>query len=373
MASPDQSFTLFLQLIYRKMIVLYTNPLYNHRQEMKNQGKKQVKVKTKIKNKQLNVQIKLDKSMEIAKREIDILSVRGSGLMSLKRVYKAELDYIGPQGIPLLQYLKQPIVQNDFYLLMKQIADLTYNIENEKLFLKNLLLDLRYVYVNPMTKELRFIYLPVISEFRRADITGFMEAIVYQGNYQDTNTEFLVQYMTFLRGMGEYSARAVQEYLSDKCSSSGISVTSVNGNYEEGTSVLAATVPFPEENDMGTTVLTMPDDMDGISDRMPDSGYVDVHFPYFIRMSTNEKIIIDKDVFVLGKAQNNVDYTISDNTAISRIHAGIITKSSHYFAVDHNSTNKTYVDGAVLPPETETELMDGSLLKLANEEFEFHV
>lgn len=93
--------------------------------------------------------------------------------------------------------------------------------------------------------------------------------------------------------------------------------------------------------------------------------------PYLIRTKNNEKIPLDKPVFRIGKEKSYVDYFIGDNTAISRSHANIITKGGEYFVVDTNSTNHTYVNGAMIQSNAETKISGGSRICLANEEFEF--
>lgn len=92
---------------------------------------------------------------------------------------------------------------------------------------------------------------------------------------------------------------------------------------------------------------------------------------YLIRTKNNEKILVDKPVFRIGKEKSYVDYFISDNTAISRSHANIVTKDGKYYIVDTNSTNHTYVNNTMLQSNVETELTSGTRIKLANEEFEF--
>ena len=95
--------------------------------------------------------------------------------------------------------------------------------------------------------------------------------------------------------------------------------------------------------------------------------------PYLIRKKTGERIQIDKPVFRLGKENSYVDYFIGDNSAISRSHANIITKENKYYIIDTNSTNHTFIEGQMIPPNRETEITSGQMIKLANEEFEFHI
>lgn len=95
--------------------------------------------------------------------------------------------------------------------------------------------------------------------------------------------------------------------------------------------------------------------------------------PYLVRAKNNEKILLDKPVFRIGKERSYVDYFIGDNTAISRSHANIVTRDGEYFVVDTNSTNHTYLNGAMLQSNVETKITHGAKVKLANEEFEFRL
>lgn len=96
-------------------------------------------------------------------------------------------------------------------------------------------------------------------------------------------------------------------------------------------------------------------------------------FPYLIREKNQEKILVDKPSFRIGKERRYCDYFVADNNAVSRSHADILTKAGRYYIVDNNSTNKTYVDGRVVPVQKEVEIFSGTKLKLANEEFVFYI
>lgn len=95
--------------------------------------------------------------------------------------------------------------------------------------------------------------------------------------------------------------------------------------------------------------------------------------PHLIRAKNNEKILLDKPVFRIGKEKSYVDYFIGDNTAISRSHANIISRNGEYFVVDTNSTNHTYVNGGMLQSNVETKISHGTKIRLANEDFEFKI
>lgn len=95
--------------------------------------------------------------------------------------------------------------------------------------------------------------------------------------------------------------------------------------------------------------------------------------PFLVRVKNGVAIAIDKPVFRIGKEKNYVDYFISDNTAISRSHANIVIREGRYWVVDTNSTNHTYVNEQMIASNTETEIVNGSRIKFADEEFEFKI
>ena len=95
--------------------------------------------------------------------------------------------------------------------------------------------------------------------------------------------------------------------------------------------------------------------------------------PYLIRVSTEERIMLNKAIFKIGKATRGVDYTIGGNGAISRQHAFIIQKDGVCYIKDNKSTNHTYVNGKRVEDGVEEILTHDSLVRLADEEFTFKI
>lgn len=91
---------------------------------------------------------------------------------------------------------------------------------------------------------------------------------------------------------------------------------------------------------------------------------------YIVRMDTNERIDIDKEVFIIGKSVK-ADYQLHGNEAISRKHVQIVQKEGHYYLIDLNSLNHTYVNGQeLLEPAT---MESGMKFKMADEMFCFYI
>lgn len=84
------------------------------------------------------------------------------------------------------------------------------------------------------------------------------------------------------------------------------------------------------------------------------------------------KIAIVKFPFRLGKMDGVTDYRIFSNK-VSRKHADILKEQEKYYIVDLGSTNGTFLDGKRIQPGVKEELVDGSHLKFADEEFTFNI
>lgn len=89
------------------------------------------------------------------------------------------------------------------------------------------------------------------------------------------------------------------------------------------------------------------------------------------RIKTNETVDIVKQLFRVGKERNKVDFCITNNNSVSRIHADIVFKNGQYYIIDNNSTNYTFLNGQMVPAKQEVALSDGDRIKFAEEEFVF--
>ncbi|WP_042462796.1 FHA domain-containing protein [Neobacillus dielmonensis] len=133
------------------------------------------------------------------------------------------------------------------------------------------------------------------------------------------------------------------------------------GSYQEengGTTVLgAAHGPVPEE---GTTVLGA-----GIvNQELPN--------PFLLLGGTNEKVVISKAVFRLGRDPKQADY-VSENRAVGRVHAEVVREDGNYYLIDKQSTNGSFLNGKKLVPNQKNKLKHQDKIKIANEEIVFRL
>lgn len=93
--------------------------------------------------------------------------------------------------------------------------------------------------------------------------------------------------------------------------------------------------------------------------------------PYLIRVNTDERIMITKQNFKIGKASMGVDYSVKGNGAVSRVHAVITNKDGIYYIRDNKSTNHTFVNGKTLEDGENELLTQDCKIVLGDEEFIF--
>lgn len=92
---------------------------------------------------------------------------------------------------------------------------------------------------------------------------------------------------------------------------------------------------------------------------------------FLCRKSLDQKIEIDRAEFCIGKSREHTDYCIRDNSFISRQHAKIVCKGKDFYITDLHSLNHTYVNQKKLQEGQTEVLTDGTVIRLANEEFIF--
>ena len=103
----------------------------------------------------------------------------------------------------------------------------------------------------------------------------------------------------------------------------------------------------------------------------PEKATEPVYTAKLVRRSNDEEIVISKPIFRIGKERAKVDYCITDNNTVSRVHATILIKDGKCYLTDNNSTNRTFINGNPVPVQTEMPLSNGDVLKFSNEEFGF--
>lgn len=351
-----------------------------------------MKIKAKTKDCHLTVRVRLSFNESLDQGELDVLNkIYSRGFLKPAKIKRKLVDYTGPTGISLYDHLKTPISGRDFLLIVEQIVIMTQKAEKHGLHLSKLIFDLKNVYINEVTKELLFIYIPTTARMPRISLGEFVDSISYSVKpVGEKDRAKIADFVHFFRGMDRFNANKIENYISgidksvvDTIRKQNAGTSKQIGRYDEifdnddePTEMLSE----DEEStallvtDEESTALLENEDEDGTALLVNDeTGFMDSQFPYLVRVLTEEKISINKPVFRIGKEKSYVDYFVTNNNAVSRSHADIITRSKKYFVKDLNSKNRTFINGQTLPVQLEVEIHNGDKLKLGNEEFVFNV
>ena len=137
-----------------------------------------MKIKAKTKDCHLLVKIKLSYGDKIDEKELDRFSrVFLRGFLKPKLENKNLIEYAGPIGISLYERLKKPISKRDFFFILEQVVVAVQKLHANNMGLNNLVMNLQYVYINEVTKELQFIYIPTSTGQQNMNLIEFIETI----------------------------------------------------------------------------------------------------------------------------------------------------------------------------------------------------
>lgn len=353
------------------------------------------------------------------------------------------IEYSGPVGISLENRLKKEITKRDFLFILEHIVVAVQKLSSNNFSLDYLQMDMRHIFINETTKELQFLYVPMIGAVEGSGVIDLINAVIYSAHpAMEKDTEYISRFNYFFSSLKPFDISKIEKFIQRedqtvvntiKKHNSGQSgfMTSKQKSYydhiakkqqgdSDATDLLdedeyGATGLMNEdeygdtglmnEDEYGDTGLMNEDEYGATGlmneDEYGDTGLMDEDtgllggdeeatgllcgdeaegtallegneaYPELYRIQTGETISLNKPVFRLGKERSYVDYFVSNNNAVSRSHADIITRDSGYFVVDLNSKNRTYINGQVLAVQAETEIRDGDTLRLANEEFIF--
>ena len=301
--------------------------------------------------------------------------IKPCGIMHVTKTKKDSVTYMCPANINLTDRLKKAVSKYDFFFMMEQIVIMVQDVYNNGLNVNSVRFNMDDVYINEMTKEMYFIYFPIVGGQESADIVGFIENIIYTMTpviNEDTN--YISRFMYYVRSFHGFNGNAIEKYISREERAvvnvlKNKAVTMQQQIMQQQTMQQQIMQQVMQGSMDGTTVLSD----DGISvQQIQQMQPVNYHFASLTRQVTGEKIELGKPSFVLGKNPEKSDYAVADNTNISRVHAVITTRNGRYYVMDQNSTNGTFINGRIIKAGQETEILPGDCLMLANEEFIFN-
>ncbi len=389
-----------------------------------------LRLKVILKQGRIIIKERIQRGEEINIRELELFNRKLiRGFMRPNWQGGRKIVYTSPDGVALKKYLERGISKNEFFLVFAQIIEVTKKIDRNGFNINNLVLNPNYIFVNEMTREVNFLYQPFISQNVSVNIFSFLYDVIYMSVFKlEEDTKFLNELMNYLKGMQFFSSLNIENYIlktypqvykqiirekpgqsqnlrEREWTNNSSSLRNVESD-EEGTMMLeeesdatalleedGTALLYEEDNEEGTALLfeenndtallddnadLLMEDDEGTAVLIEDEGTALLNnqgerYPYLIRMFNYEHIDLNKPVFRIGKEKSYVDYFVMNNNKVSRLHSDIITDGNRYFIKDNNSTNGTFVNGEIIERNSEVEIFDLDCIRLANEEFEFHV
>ncbi len=329
------------------------------------------KLKVSIKKSTVTAMMKAGRKERINETELSQLArIKPCGIMHVTKTKKDSVIYTCPANINLTDRLKKAISKYDFFFMIEQIVIMVQDVYNNGLNVNSVRFNMDDVYINEMTKEMYFIYFPIVGGQESADIVGFIENIIYTMTpviNEDTN--YISRFMYYVRSFHGFNGNAIEKYISREERAVVNVLKNKAVTMQQQTMQQQIMQQVMQGSMDGTTVLSD----DGISvQQIQQMQPVNYHFASLTRQVTGEKIELGKPSFVLGKNPEKSDYAVADNTNISRVHAVITMRNGRYYVMDQNSTNGTFINGRIIKAGQETEILPGDCLMLANEEFIFN-
>ena len=226
-------------------------------------------------------------------------------------------------GFKSLYSLLSSIDSNQFYTIIKNILlSIVKMKKNGFLTLKNTLLSLDSIYIDPKTFSVKFVYLPIdcITNNYDPERTLFNELAKIITSFSMFSTNNMMKLCRLLSNEN-YSANQILETMD---------YTDISSKAERQTILL------------------------------------------FNSKTLNINFKIKNEEFIIGRNSNLVDGALKyyGNERISRKHCKIKFDGHDYYIVDLGSTYGTFVNDAQVPAGKEFKLADGDKVKLANSVFD---
>lgn len=389
------------------------------------------------KRKETYVEIKLTSGQVLNNREYEILREGRYDYLLVPEAGKKSIKYNVNEYITLEEYFTSVTSKDRFLSVIQYILTGISESVNLMFEIKQFVFDKKYIFVNRQDKSVRFVYVPIINEDNEYELKAFFRDLAFSTvfnqmedcSYVSKYIQYFNQHIDFslydfhdfingLRGNTKNGADFLNEKLTisdgnskkpEKIKCTGIYTPSFSA--EDTTTVAHPSKLLSGRNNLltntcpkcgktlrstdlfcvmcgqrvrnqsqdicvkpktgGTTMLGL-DENNGGTTILSEAEMRMCH-PKIIRIKTGEEADVYKDDFVIGQAEGNADFCISDNSAISREHVHIIKDGNKYYLIDYKSTNGTYIQNGKIEKNKYAELTDGIVFRLANEEFRFEI
>ena len=365
---------------------------------------------------QVKVRCKLASAESINGGEVAYLAQNYiHGFMRPEAEATNKLLYTGAQGMPLKKYMKRTINKDQYFMMIAQILEIYKAGMHFCMTMKNIVLDPEYIIINDRTGELFFIYQTINNAAPYSDgFVSCMRELATMAKCASPNDQgAVVGFSQYISQIQRFSVPEIESYITQI---SPITYSIVPrqqyppqpepmvaaqpqqppvqapqqpaaGMFQQPDQGIQQFQPQPppqpaqsfappvQQPEMPQSSFAPPKieyaDDDADTQQSPAGGIIMPAKRYLLfRRNTAERFPITKSYFRIGKERAKVDFCVTNNNTVSRVHATIILRDGGCYIMDNNSTNRTFINSSPILPQTEYSLQGGDVLRLSNEEFD---
>ena len=337
------------------------------------------------------------------------------------------------ERMQMTEFLKKEINKKQMLTLLYNVLSALETFGMNMISLSYVAKDIQYIFVNPETLEVSFIVAAVDKEITDLnEVRDFVKAIICDATYFEMDRDnYVARLISFTNRRGTFSISDMKKYVdnllldmgihieeekkqevkenktaADKVSRVGVMQNQAKMSQpvspmSNGQPMPGRPMPMPNGQPMPNRPMPMQMGPDGkpvappvspmngaapMPEKKPEAAPVppmpeqktdapkpQAPVPYLLRTATNEKIYINKPEFAIGRSAIKADYTVTDNSDVSRIHCIIERKNGVSYIKDNQSTNGTYVNGKNIAGQENVFLTNNAKVSLGDEEFVYHI
>lgn len=296
------------------------------------------------------------------------------------------LHYEITNFIPLRQYIQAFMNKQRYAEMMLQILGVYRQITEAFYNPQGLVLDMDKVMINPHMNKILFVFVPILYYNAGVSMKEFLTQLTYHTTFDSReDTSYVDASLQIIQKNMNFSAVELEEYLQSliedpfKNQDNFAKRVPVKGEYDPSIHMEREHNDFMRGDGFGVPAKTE-DRAESMEDRYTES-LSDVKnanttilgadgLPYLKQVKTGQIYYLDKTENKIGKRQ--CDITISDNPAISKLHAVIYKQGTQLYIEDMASTNGTKLNTKRLIPENRELLTDEDSIEFADEKFIFY-
>ena len=332
--------------------------------------------------------------------------------------------------VQLTEFLKKEINKKQMLTLLYNLLSGLEAFGMNMISLSYVAKDIQYVFVAPESLNVYFIVAGVDKEITDLnEVRNFVKDVICNAHYFEMDRDnYVARLITFTNKLGTFSVGDMKEFVNQLLIDMGIHIEEEKKKTEKkeektandkvsrigvmqnnakmvqpGASARGSVPPMPNRqvppmpNGQPMPGRPMPMQMgpDGkpivppipnrpassMPKKKPEAAPVppmpekkpQVPVPYLLRIATNEKIYINKPEFSIGRSATKADYTVTDNSDVSRIHCIIERKNGVSYIRDNASTNGTFVNGQNIAGQKNVFLTNNAKVSLGDEGFIYFV